>query len=281
MKLWTLFTILLLVVLFNSPIFGNRRRERTSIPAISKVWVINMNKRSSRLLTVANTLRRLRIPFHRYGAIDFGNGDPDKIQLAKRKFHPMTQMNVSLVAEEIRNLSRPDLNWGSTGCWQSHLQIYLNIMNGSASHLPGPFVIFEDDVNVSSRVIDLLSFEYLYKYLPYDWEMLFLDHLDLKCHQDVPHWKRPRDNRPDRQYCMVRFTYQTDAYVIRNPDVAAKLVHYGNTDHVQVADWYFNELFKNKTVKAYAILKKPVSQLRGLFGTDIQTDSLDKLLNKS
>jgi predicted metal-dependent phosphoesterase TrpH len=82
------------------------------------------------------------------------------------------------------------------------------------------------------------------------------------------------------QYCLVKFTYQTDAYVIRNPDVAAKLVAAGNSAEVQVADWYFNELFKNKTVKAYAVIKRPVTQLRGVFGTDIQQQNIDHLIKK-
>lgn len=260
---------------------GINRDKTSSIPAISKTWIINMNKRSSRLNIVTDRLKELKIPYHRYGAIDFGNGDPSKIKLAKRKFHPMTKMNITKVQDELNAKGRFDLNWGSTGCWQSHLQIYLNIMNGTASHLPGPFLILEDDVNVSSRIVEILSYEYLYKYLPYDWEMIFLDHLDLMCHKDEPEWKKPKDRNPELQYCLVKFTYQTDAYVIRNPMVAEKLVEAGNTDYVQVADWYFNRLFGNKTIKAYAITKRPVVQMRGVFGTDIQQQDLSHLIAKT
>ncbi len=273
--------IFLLLQTANYFILGGWKRDRSSsIPAISKVWLINMNKRSSRLQLVTSRLRELRIPFHRYGAIDFGNGDPAKIRLARRKFHPMTLLNLTLVKEELNQTTRPDINWGSTGCWQSHLQIYMHILNGTAVHLPGPFLILEDDVNVSSRIVELLSFEYLYKYLPYDWEMLFLDHLDLKCHEDEPWWKRPKDDVADYQYCLVKFTYQTDAYVIRNADVAAKLVKAGNSPHVQVADWYLSQLFGTKTIRAYAVVNKPISQLRGIFGTDIQKDDISKLIGK-
>jgi GR25 family glycosyltransferase involved in LPS biosynthesis len=260
---------------------GYRQDHKSSVPAVSKTWVINMNKRSSRLNLVQARLKELKIPYHRYGAIDFGNGDPAKMKLAQRKFHPMTKMNLTLVEKQLSDQGRFDLNWGSTGCWQSHLQIYMQIMNGTASYLPGPYLILEDDVNISSRVTEILSYEYLYKYLPYDWEMLFLDHLDLSCHKDEPDWKRPKDNDPLLHYCLVKFTYQTDAYVIRNPDVAAKLVAAGNSEGVQVADHYTNKLFGEKAIKAYAITKRPVTQLRSVFGTDIQQQNISHLIAKN
>lgn len=276
-----LLLIFFLLIITHFFIHGGLKRDRsTSVPALSKVWLINMNKRSSRLQTVVSRLKQLRIPYSRYGAINFDRGDPTNIKLAKRKLHPMTKINFTLVRDEITNIPRPDLNWGSTGCWQSHLQIYMQIVNGSAVGLPGPFLILEDDVNISSRIVEILSYEYLYQYLPYDWEMLYLDHMNLRCHTDEPWWKRPQDENRNRHFCLIRFTFLTDAYVIRNPAVAEKLVQAGNTPHAQVADWYLNQLFGNKTIRAYAILRKPVSQLKELFGTDIQESRVKKKRSK-
>jgi predicted metal-dependent phosphoesterase TrpH len=76
----------------------------------------------------------------------------------------------------------------------------------------------------------------------------------------------------------VKFTYQTDAYVIRDPKVAAKLVAAGNSEGVQVADRYTNKLFEEKAIKASAITKRPITQLRSIFGTDIQQQNISHLI---
>jgi hypothetical protein len=166
----------------------------------------------------------------------------------------------------------------------------LNILNGTAAHLPGPFLILEDDVNVTSRIVDVLSHKYMYSRIPKNWEMLFLDHLDLKCHQETTNTRfvgkkqhqqqQFNSANTNKEICHVKFTYQTDAYVIRNKEVARKLVEAGNTDYIQVADWYTNKLFESKAINAYAFMDRVVTQMRSKFGTDIQKNGVDNLIGK-
>ena len=216
-------------------------------------------------------LTGLSIPFERFPAVDWYNGtNYEKMKQVRESLHPSTKMDLESVRQSLAVNHSFALNWGSVGCWQSHLQVYLQIAEGSASHLPGPFLILEDDVKISPRILEILSYDYLYHYLPFDWEMLFLEHLYLLCHQNEPVWRRPRDYSIEKQFCSVKFTYTTSAYVIRNPAVAAKLIAQANTDYVQVADWFFNFLFRSKTIRAYAVLKKVVKQAHETFQTDIQ-----------
>ncbi len=244
--------------------------ENGAVPSLSKAFVINLDKRPNRMKWMDEQLNHLGIPYQRFSAINWYNGtNLIKMEEQRQRLHPLTKMNLTLVQQQLSEKHNFALNWGSAGCWQSHLQIYLQIIQGNYTNLPGPFLILEDDVHLSPRILDVLSYDYLYHYLPYDWEMIFLDHLDLLCHENEPHWKRPKDHHPDRQYCMIKFTYTTGAYIIRNPSVAAKLVKSGNSDHIQVADWFFNYNFNSRYIKAYAILHRAARQT-DKFPTDIQ-----------
>ncbi len=258
---------------------GANHPENSTLPAISKVFVINLDRRKERMKAIDARLKKLHIPYYRFSAIDFQNGTSKKmIASAMKKLHVETRMNITRVMEQLKRNHSQSLNWGSTGCWQSHLQIYLQIKNGSFSSLPGPFLILEDDVVISSRIKTVLSRKYLYQSLPQDWEMFFLDHLNLKCHEP---WKKPlglgaprkskkASSNVTSEFCLVDFTFQTSAYVLRNHTVVNKLVDKGNKRSVQIADVYFNQLFKNHTIKAYALLDRAVHQNQNKFKSDVQ-----------
>jgi hypothetical protein len=61
--------IFFLIILSCEFSVGFREDHKSSVPAVSKTWVINMNKRSSRLNLVQVRLRELKIPYHRYGGL--------------------------------------------------------------------------------------------------------------------------------------------------------------------------------------------------------------------
>eukprot|EP01040_Poterioochromonas_malhamensis_P013768 gene13768-15178_t len=246
---------------------------RSTIPAISQVLVINLDKSVKRLHHMDRLLKKLGIPYQRFRAIDFRNGtDRQYLEKVRRELlHPLTKIDFDMVNKSIHEESAAWwLNWNSMGCWQSHLQTYFQIFNGSLSHMNGPFLILEDDIELSSHIFDLLSYDYLYHYLPDDWETFHLDHYDLKCFENEVAWRRPTTtDKSHRQYCLVKHLVHLGGYVVRNARVAEKLLMAGNSDRWQIADFYINGLFENQVIRAYAPLKLVVRQQRESFGTEI------------
>lgn len=241
----------------------------SSIPAISKTWIINLANRMERMEFMNRQMWSLKIPYERFEAFDFGNGSDTKALESYKRLNPNTKIDLKLIEDELNQPIDYTMaqSWGAVGCWQSHLQIYMEIAYGSSINYPGPFLILEDDVKVTQAIIKYLSFEYLYKILPADWEMIYFDHLGLKCHdEDLPKLSIFND-----QFCKINFTYATGGYVIRNQEVAKKLIEAGNTAHLSVADKYTNTLFSSHQVNAYAIFEKVVYQLPKAFGSDIRT----------
>ncbi len=262
-------------VLITNGIIAFRSQEKdhpvsaSSIPAISKVWIINLQSRSERMEFMSRQMRNLKIPFERFEAFDFGNGSDSKTLEASQRLHPNTKINLKLVGEE---LSKPvdytmAQSWGAVGCWQSHLQIFMEIAYGSSSQYPGPFLILEDDVKVTTSINKYLNHDYLNKILPNNWEMIYFDYLGLKCHDE----HSSKHYIIHEEFCKINFTYATGGYVIRNKEVALKLIEAGNTAHLSIADKYTNPLFQTERIHAYAILEKVIHQLPRAFGSDIRT----------
>jgi hypothetical protein len=238
----------------------------SALPAISRVWVLSRNRRSVRLEMVLKKLEELAIPFQRFPAIDLGNGNAGMLKLAKLKLHASTKLNVDLAGQEVKE-REGRFDWNGASKWQSHLQIYFHITNGTLGNIPGPFLILEDDVNITSRLLGACNWEYLFKYLPYDWEMVFLNHKLLKCHEDEKMFLTPRD--PSLTYCRMKYNLETNAYVIRDKKTIKRLVEVMNTESLQLMDSALNKLMETKQLKAYAILDKPVGDLRSVGTTHV------------
>lgn len=263
-------------------------RSQSLIPAINKVWVVNLVYRKNRMEFMDRQLRELKIPYERWDAFDFGGGNETKTEVTLKRVDPFSKMNIEQVRADMKVAT--DQTWGAVGCWQSHLHIYIDILQGKAATLPGPFLILEDDVKIDPSISHFLSYEYLFETLPSDWEMLYLDHIGLKCHANAnasapasPSSNTLRGtntpsskpvNSPNTSlsdFCAVDFTYGTGGYVVRNREVAEKLLAAGNTPGLQVADKYINPLFHMEKIKAYAILSKPIEQMPEEFGSDIRS----------
>jgi len=237
----------------NEQVFGS-----SSLPAIRKVYVINLEKRPDRMKSIASILGDLRIPFERFEAFDFANGSAVALKNAESRFAPGTKFNASQVRQYLEANGSDHKTWGSTGCWQSHLQIYMKI---ASENFPGPYLILEDDIKVSPKIRYFLSFENMFGKLPRDWDVLLLDRYYLKCHKDksVP-----------KGLCKVRHSFTTSGYVLRNMEVVRKFIEYGNTAHLQVADHYWNDMFDKKVLIAYTTFNKIVSQAMDKFPSDIK-----------
>lgn len=228
------------------------------LSAFSKIYVINMHQRTDRMNFMINRLHELNISFERFEAFDFGNGKSEKIAEARQRFDPDTKFNESMVRDFLTRHSTNFETWGAAASWQSHLQVHFDIYR---SDLPGPFLILEDDIRISSKLLDFLSYDSLNHKLPQDWEMLLLDHLKLTCYEGTSH-----DN-----LCLVSFAWSIAAYVVRNTVAVQKLISIGNSPYFQVADHYTNYLYQEKILHTYATIKKYVAQVQTNFLSDIRS----------
>lgn len=232
---------------------------------VSEVWVINLDRRPERMRLMSAQLKELQIPFQRFSAVDFGDGkNESQLKVAMQELQKETKINLEQVKVDLNNTDRSDFTWGSIGCWQSHLQLYLRL---TASPSSGPFLVLEDDLELFPHIIKVLSRKFLSHYLPDDWEMLYLTHDGLKCFLEGA--QLANDRAVDFQFCQVQYAWQTAAYLIRSPAAAKKLTSFGNTPHAQVADWYLNERFHKKEIIAYALLYFAARQRRERFCSDI------------
>jgi len=234
--------------------------DNNALPAITETFVINLNHRVDRLMQVTIQLAKLHVPFTRFEAISFGAGNEAAIAEAKKRMSNETKFDAALVGKHLEQFGNEHVTWGSTGCWQSHLQVYLQIASRPLSD--GPFLILEDDVKVSHRLVVVLQEESLKTGVPVDWDVLLLDHSGLRCHEVL--------KLNHHSLCAVKFSYTTSAYVLRNSTVARVLAERGNTAGLQIADHYLNDLYASKTLHAYAFLPKVVAQARSVYATDIK-----------
>lgn len=235
--------------------FSNYYNATTSLPAVSKVYVINLDRRKDRLRGITKQLDALHIPFTRFPAVDFGNGK--QVWDAYKGLHNGTKINLELVQKKIdahKNTINSDYSWAQAGCWQTHLQILFDIIDNE-NILPGPFVILEDDAEIEPRIVDILSKKSLNEDVPKDWDILALGYDAQWCFDDVEtveqvgyFFKRVTRKGSDGPFCLASSFLNTDGYVIRNAAVAKKLLAYSNMMAGQTADTYWHPLFRSRRV---------------------------------
>ncbi|MBC7769022.1 MAG: glycosyltransferase family 25 protein [Phycisphaerales bacterium] len=115
------------------------------------VVVINLDRDTSRLQHMRRQLRRARLPFLRFSAID-GAALPSAL---RAYFDP-----------DCRALSA-----GEIGCYASHLAICREIVAGA---LQAPTLVLEDDVELPASIAQLL--QRLCAALPPDWDIVRLSY---------------------------------------------------------------------------------------------------------
>lgn len=247
-----------------------RSSGKNGLPAIRKVYVINLDKRPDRMKAISIVLKDLKIPFERFEAFDFGNGSSLALKKAYSRFYPGTKFNSTLVQQYLDLNGNDHKTWGSAGCWQSHLQVYMKIV---AENIPGPYLVLEDDIKISPKITTFLSHENMFEKLPQDWDVLLLDHYFLRCHEDkdVP-----------KGLCKVKHAFTTSGYVLRNVQVVQKFIQNGNSAGFQVADHYWNDMFEKKELVSYTTFGKIVMQAMDEFPSDIKQsqDDLKKVFEE-
>eukprot|EP01033_Poteriospumella_lacustris_P014912 gene14912-10661_t len=243
---------------------------------------------------IAQRLHNLSIPYERFPAVSFHHGHHPMADLVvKDRLHPATKMNLTSVREDLG--ANPDArrNWGSTGCWQSHLQVYFDIHNGTGSFLPGPFLILENDMDMANNLPYYLSSQLLESILSDDWELLFLSTFSLKCHHagagerennhtvySVSNQESHKNHTEEyvtqgSQLCRIERTYHSSGYVIRNQTTVARMIDLANTADVNIIDWVWRDPFMRQELTGYAVKRNPVWQresVSNIFMDHLQND---------
>eukprot|EP01033_Poteriospumella_lacustris_P015541 gene15541-11121_t len=251
--------------------------EKDYALGVSKTYLINLDFRRDRLAFISKRLHEVGVPYERFSGVNFFHGvSPLAESVVATRLHPDTHLNLTLIRENFEATVEHRRNWGSTGCWQSHLQVYFDIADGSASFLPGPFLVLEDDIDVADNLDYYLSEDFLTRVVPSDWEMLFLSTRGMTCHRqnaegkDVTvEVKNSKLDLPENrlvyvtdasQLCFLAHTYLSSGYLLRNQAVVHKLIAIANTANSTVIDHVWNPLFDTKAMIAYAVMPNPIWQ---------------------
>jgi len=252
--------------------------QREHSPAGLQAVVINLDHRANRMTSMKSQLHKAGVPFKRFSAFNFHGGTPDVVGKTLKLLDNRIKLDVELIKKK-RNMT--GLLWGQIGCWQSHLHIHLKYASGDYGSTP--LLILEDDVMFGPNISYFVGEQFLNNVLPKDWEMFFLDRDVLKCFDSSKTPLRPHKRlldyftvhylRPPLQpddFCLASRVNFADAYIIRSPEVAQKLVEESNTAREKLADEYWNDrLFPQKIIHAYSLIIPAVNQGRSEFGSDI------------
>lgn len=212
----------------------------TMVNGFVDVFVINLKHRLDRLIYMQGQLDNLGIKWKRFDAILFSGGGGGEEGYQLPLLHKKTKMEIIPIREFLDKTSFTFLNWGSLGCWQSHLQLMLSIMDKDITSNDGPFLILEDDVEIDASMINFLSSSFLEK-LPPDWMVLFFD------------WQTPIIKESINGFHLLSSCTRASAYMVRNRDCLNKLIDSSNTKEMQIADVHWNDDFESGNIIAYAM----------------------------
>ena len=158
---------------------------------------------------------------------------------------------LDLVATQNRLKRRRDLTWKHISRWQSHLQIFLDVTFGDSLFGNGPYFIVEEVAQLTNQTIGIIHQQLLLQILPSDWELVIIDdYLHTCSHETFP--RQLIEPLNTLTFCRVKSSFRLQAYIIRNPDVALKLVDSMNTRIPKEMDITISKLFEKGTVIAYA-----------------------------
>lgn len=267
--------------------------EKDYVLAVNKTYVINLDFRRDRMEFLAKRLFDVGIPYERFSAINLFHGvAPLAESVVATRFHPATKMNLTMIRDDFDAAHiEHQRNWGSTGCWQSHLQVLFDIAHGTASFLPGPFLILEDDVNVAENIDFYLSDDFLTHVVPHDWEMVFYSTRTMACHDPQRNGTYKVDNgllrmpkeslvyvKQPQQLCRIARTYKSSGYLLRHQGIVRKLIDLLNIEGAGVIDRMWNPSFDRQDIIAYAVYPNPIWQ-RDEAGSNIYREEQTTITN--
>lgn len=218
--------------------------------SLYQAHVINLPKRTDRLLSITRQLTDYEIPFRIHKAIT--PADIDAEIEAVRTNSPLTgifqpETKLDFASGTINRLRRT-----LVGCLQSHVQILLQI---SKNQTNGPVLILEDDAiflpNFYNRTVDIIG------RLPADWDIFHIGFCD---------WAHCDANGPqEKDFCKITRSMLccTQAYFVNGWKAAELALNILNTPVPKIIDKVLYQASSNY----YASLPKLAKQLYA-FGSD-------------
>jgi GR25 family glycosyltransferase involved in LPS biosynthesis len=184
-------------------------------------------------------LNSLNLPFKRFTAYDGLKFKEYEEGIKLFNFHLNTTINMTEM-KEIANKSNSQA--GEIGQWQSHLQLYFEIVeNARNTGNDHPVLILEDDIILDMETPMFIKGKL--EYLKDNYEMLFLSNYCYKVNSKV---------------CELRDTMANFAYIIKNSSVAMKIIEFSNTPYKQIAGLFWNS-YHGKELNS-VIVKRPIIQ---------------------
>jgi hypothetical protein len=278
----------LLVFVLLTMIQYNLTKDAASRTHIDKTYIINCRFCDDEVRWIEKNLTSLNIPFERFQAIEFAH-DPAQPRKLKPNSNVTLHANTKLNLARARNAVNKEieLSWESVARWQNHLQIYIDIAYGESLEFNGPFMILDSSFHFTPRTNEFLTnLDYLIsEVVPKDWEILIIDQYLHTCfnlndqegasssnqlsrlaafERKSILGKEEKTEAGDRRLtasashphvnfvCKVKTSFEILGYVIRNTQVAVKLITLLNKKAPRAATINFlSRLCETKKLKAY------------------------------
>lgn len=226
---------------------------------LKDIYVINLDRRSDRMESIDAQLKALKLQYHRFSAID-GLRLRDQCKNGQEFSVPNWHEKVKFDTKNLekRMMKENDGQWGRFGCWQSHLQVMLGIVDEARqSNDDGPVLILEDDVIIDADMPFLVK--QAADSLPSDWEYFAIGHLFATCVEQISPF-----------VCRTDHSMGGQGYILRNAAAALKMIGWSNTNEFQIADMYWLPHMEDGELQAYIITPRSIiEQDREQFGSDI------------
>eukprot|EP00770_Monocercomonoides_exilis_P011340 MONOS_11285.1-p1 / transcript=MONOS_11285.1 / gene=MONOS_11285 / organism=Monocercomonoides_exilis_PA203 / gene_product=unspecified product / transcript_product=unspecified product / location=Mono_scaffold00558:34716-35501(+) / protein_length=261 / sequence_SO=supercontig / SO=protein_coding / is_pseudo=false len=192
---------------------------------MKRVYVINLERRIDRRLHASSQLRKAKLPFEFFPGVDgklLNSSDCTNERLSfLSRMHPRTKFNFTKACETLGPYFKL---YGVVGCWQSHLQVFFDIIErAKKTGVDGPVLILEDDANVPSNLVPTLS--RLMPQLPDDWDGLFLGRHHQNCSAVV-----------SKDLCRLDMFWGAYGYILNGAKAAEKIISISNTEMIQHID---------------------------------------------
>jgi GR25 family glycosyltransferase involved in LPS biosynthesis len=236
---------------FRTTLANDRQFVDFSPLNIKRAYIINMAGDDERMQLANSFISTQNITSQRFNAVNLRNttNSPPPV-------HILTKFNFTGGMQGKRV--------GVVGCWQSHLQVYFEIMESVKRNEPDdPVMVLEDDAVFDRMKEKNQYFQNVLKHLPPSWGMIFLAY-GLSSSVPPACVKNESCGRSWFNQATGR-VLSTVSYIVRNATVAQILIDASNTVFPQTADVFWHKLFEQRkknnqpaAIDAYLIKPHPL-----------------------
>lgn len=253
--------LLIVTTAASDEVAARRQEEAANLRAV----YINLDKRPDRKEHLELLLNKYDVPYTRFPAV-YGLDIMDYLHDGKAL--PFTLCNGTAFHPDVLKpyLWEGDEHYGRIGCWQSHVQVLLGIVEDvEARGLPdGPVLILEDDITWPESFGKHGLLKHIQE-LPDDWELIVYGLIGRAC--------KPTNHTLPKEFCHISRGFRAHAYIVRNVSAAKKMLSVLNTKMPQVLDLHWNKAFRSVVV-AYGTGDFIIQ--RNDFGTEIPDSARNK-----